>query len=73
MPTLNQIKQVVQAKFDYTNKELKASSPLAVSKSYTEATYFFTTTTPVLKACVSACASYEITIKSGSKISKQYL
>ena len=54
-------------------KELKASSSLAASRLYTEVTHSFTTTTPVLKAHVSAHASHEITIKSGSEISEQYL
>ena len=55
-------------------KELKVSSPLVAPRLYTEAAYSSTTTTPVLKAYVSACgASCEITIKSGSKILKQHL
>ena len=54
-------------------KELKASSSSVASRSYTEATHFFTTITPVLEACVSVCASHEITIKSGSEILEQYL
>ena len=54
-------------------KELKASSPSAASRLYTEATCFFTTTTPMLKACVSACASYETTIKLDSETSEQRL
>ena len=70
MLTLNQIKQVVQAESDYTIKELKASSSLAVSRLYTKFTHFFITTTLMLKAHVLVCASCEITIKSGSEISK---
>ena len=54
-------------------KELKASSSSVVSKLYAEVTYFFITTTLILKACVSVCVSYEITIKSGSEILKQHL
>ena len=73
MPTLNQIKQVVQAESDYTIKELKASSSLVVSKLYAETAHFFTTTTPVLKACVLTYTSHEITIKSGSETLKQHL
>ena len=72
-PTLNQIKQVVQVKSDCMIKELKAPSPLAVSRSYAETACFFTTTTPTLKAHVLACASCEITIKSGSETLKQHL
>ena len=73
MLTLNQIKQVIQVESDYTIKELKASSFLAVSRLYTEITHFFTTTTHVLKACVLVCVSHEITIKSDSEISEQHL
>ena len=54
-------------------KELKASSLSAVSKLYTETTHFFITIISVLKAHVLAHISYEITIKSDSKISKQHL
>ena len=54
-------------------KELKASSSSAVSKLYAETVYFFITIISVLKAHVLACASYEITIKSDSEISKQHL
>ena len=71
--TLNQIKQVIQAESDYMFKELKASSPSAAPRLYTETVCFFTTTTPVLKACVSVCISCEITIKSDSETSKQHL
>ena len=71
--TLNQIKQVVQAKSNCTIKELRASSSSAAPRLYTETTHSFTKITPVLKACVLACASYKITIKSDSETSKQYL
>ena len=54
-------------------KELKAPSPSAAPRLYTEAACSFTTTTPVLKAHVLACASYEITIKPGSETSEQRL
>ena len=54
-------------------KELKAPSPLAASRSYTEAACSFINTTPVPKVYVTAHASCEITIKSGSEISEQYL
>ena len=70
VPTLNQIKQVVQAESNYMIKELKASSSSAVSRLYTEIICFFINTTLVLKAHVSACASYEITIKSGYETSE---
>ena len=54
-------------------KELKASSSLTASRLYTKTAHFFITTTSVLKACVSACASCEINIKSDSETSKQHL
>ena len=54
-------------------KELKVSSSLAVSKLFAETTYFFTTTTLVLKAHILVCTFCEITIKSGSEISEQHL
>ena len=73
MPTLNQIKQVIQAESDYIIKKLKASSSSAAPILYTEAAHFFINITPVLKACVSAHASHEITIKSDSKTSEQHL
>ena len=73
MLTLNQIKQVVQAKSNYMIKELKASSPSAASTLYAEIICFFITTTSVLEAHVSACVSYKITIKSDSETSEQYL
>ena len=71
--TLNQTKKVVQAKSDHIIKELKASSSSVASKLYTEITYFFITTTSVLKAYISAHVSCEITIKSDSKTLKQHL
>ena len=70
MPTLNQIKQVVQAESVCTNKELKVSSSLVASRLYAETACFFITTTPILKAHVSAHTFYEITIESGSEISE---
>ena len=73
VPTLNQIKQVVQVKSDHMIKELKALSSLAVFRSYAETTHSFITTTPVLKAHILACAFCEITIKSGSETLKQHL
>ena len=54
-------------------KELKASSSSAVSRLYVEIICFFTTTTSVLEAHILACASQEITIKSGSETSEQHL
>ena len=54
-------------------KELKAFSPLAVFRLYTEAIYFFTTITPVLKVYIWAHTFSEITIISGSETSEQYL
>ena len=58
---------------NYMIKELKASSPSAAPRLYAETTCSFNTTTPMLKAYVSANASCEIAIKSGSKISEQCL
>ena len=73
MLTLNQIKQVIQVKSNYIIKKLKDSSSLATPRLYAEATYFFTTTTPVLEAHVLAHVSCEITIRSGSETLKQHL
>ena len=73
VPTLNQIKQVVQVKSDCMIKELKASSSSAASRLYTEITCSSITTTLILKAHVLAHTSCEITIKSGSETLKQHL
>ena len=73
MPTLNQIKQVIQAKFNHIIKELKASSSSVAPRLYTEAAHSFTNTTLMLEAHVSAHVFYKITIKSDSEISEQHL
>ena len=67
MPTLNQIKQVVQVESDYIIKEIKASSSSAVSRLYAETICFFTTTIFELKVCILAYTSHDITIKSDSE------
>ena len=54
-------------------KELKAPSSSAASRLYTETVCFFTIITPVLEAHIPAHTSHEITIKSDSEISEQYL
>ena len=73
VPTLNQIKKVIQAESNCMIKELKASSSSAASRLYTETAHSFTNTTPMLKAHISAHTSCEITIKSDSETSEQHL
>ena len=54
-------------------KELKAPTPLKAPRLYAEAACFFITITLILKACVLACVSHEITMKPGSETPEQYL
>ena len=73
MPTLNQIKQVIQVKSDCIIKELKASSSSTILRLYVEITHFIIITLSVLEAQVLAYTSCEITIKLGSETSEQHL
>ena len=63
----------MQAESDYIIKKLSALSSSVASRLYTKTAYSFIIIISVLKAYVSACASYEITIKSGSETFKQHL
>ena len=72
-PLLDKITRVVRAEADRTIKELKASSPLATSRSYADAARSAAKTAPTLEARVPLRASREITIKPSGETAPQRL